>query len=164
MFDSSLRHQMKSPDSQESGLFSWRPRKVKKSTHCIAGSPIIGWRPTPSKTAISAARRRPTISTTPPRWAPAFVNNRFLRQMQSEDGTLDVCKWQQLMQTVCLSRRPKMTHPLAAGCVRNPPHSIHHHQQHHECRTQRQHGPPQRQGSPPGRKRSTHQFRTAASH
>ena len=40
--------------------------------------------------------------------------------MQSEDGTLDVCKCQQLMQTACLSRRPKMTHPLAADCVRNP--------------------------------------------
>ena len=40
--------------------------------------------------------------------------------MQGEDGTLDVCKCQQLMQTVCLSRRPKMTHPLAADCVRNP--------------------------------------------
>ena len=72
----------------------------------------------PSKTAISAARHRP--ATSPPRQAPAFVNNRFLCQMQSEDGTLDVCKCQQLMQTVCLSRRPKMTHPLAADCVRNP--------------------------------------------
>ena len=40
--------------------------------------------------------------------------------MQSEDGTLEVCKCQQLMQTVRLSRRPKMTHPLAADCVRNP--------------------------------------------
>ena len=56
----------------------------------------------------------------PPRQAPAFVHNRFLRKMQGEDGTLDVCKCQQLMQTVCLSRRPKMTHPLAADCVRNP--------------------------------------------
>ena len=61
-----------------------------------------------------------SASNKPPRQAPAFVNNRFLRQMQSEDGTLDVCKRQQLMQTVCLSRRPKMAHPLAAGCVRNP--------------------------------------------
>ena len=59
-------------------------------------------------------------SPPPPRQAPAFVNNRFLRKMQGEDGTLDVCKCQQLMQTVCLSRRPKMTHPLAADCVRNP--------------------------------------------
>ena len=88
----------------------------------------------PSETAIAAARHRPATSP-PPRQAPAFVNNRFLCQMQSEGGTLIVCKRQQLMQTVCFSRRPKDDPSIGGRLRKQPPHSTHQQQHHHECPT-----------------------------